>query len=209
MQVYPHKFRAHDLIGGHVVVDLVNTVLRTESHPVDWFESYSGVLEWAALTGEFDDGQLVQLEHMYEAEPADGALALRRLRELREVVHEVLAATIANETAPDKALRRLEARWKDAVAHARLTISDHHTSLRLSVESCRLDYLNHELALRAFDLLRTFPETRTRVCAGTNCGWLFIDRSKAGRRRWCDMATCGNVAKSRRHYERKRAARSG
>ena len=209
MQVYPHTFRAHDLIGGHVVVDLVNTVLRTESHPVDWFEAYSGVLEWAALTGEFDESLLVQLEHMYEAEPAAGAAALRRLRELREAIHEVLAATIANEATPDKAIRRLEARWKDAVAHSRLTLSNHHTRLQLSVESSRLDYLNYELALRAFDLLRTFPETRTRVCAGPNCGWLFIDRSKAGRRRWCDMATCGNTAKSRRHYERKRAARGG
>jgi predicted RNA-binding Zn ribbon-like protein len=209
MQAYPHKFRAHDLIGAHLVVDLVNAVLRTKSHPVDWFERYSGVLEWAALTGEFDESLLAQLEHMDEAEPAAGAAALRRLRELREVIHEVLAATIANEAAPDKAIRRLEARWKDAVAHSRLTLSNHHTSLQLSVESSRLDYLNHELALRAFDLLRTFPETRTRVCAGTDCGWLFIDRSKAGRRRWCDMATCGNAAKSRRHYERKRAARGG
>ena len=209
MQAYPHEFRAHDLIGGHVVVDLVNTVLRTKGHPVDWFERYSGVLEWAALTGEFAESRLVQLQQMYEAEPDEGALALRRLRELREVVHEVLAATTANEAAPDKALRRLEARWKDAVAHARLTLSNHHTSLQLSVESCRLEYLNYELALRAFDLLRTFPETRTRVCAGSRCGWLFIDRSKAGRRRWCDMATCGNAAKSKRHYERKRAARAG
>ena len=122
MQVYPHEFRAHDLIGGHVVVDLVNTVLRTEGHPVDWFESYSGVLEWAALTGEFDESQLVQLQHMYKAEPAEGARALRRLRELREVVHEVLAATIANEAAPDKVASpprsALEGRGRTRSAHA-------------------------------------------------------------------------------------------
>ena len=34
--------------------------------------------------------------------------------------------------------------------------------------------------------------------------WLFLDTSKAGRRRWCDMADCGNAAKSRRHYARGR-----
>ena len=74
------------------------------------------------------------------------------------------------------------------------------------MESSRLDYLSHELALRAVDLLRTLPEARTRICAGSKCGWLFIDSSKGGRRRWCDMATCGNAAKSKRHYERKRTA---
>jgi predicted RNA-binding Zn ribbon-like protein len=54
--------------------------------------------------------------------------------------------------------------------------------------------------------LESLPQERTRVCAGPRCGWLFIDRSKAGRRRWCDMATCGNAAKGRRNYQRRRAA---
>lgn len=206
MQKQPHMFRAGDLVGGHVVLDLVNTVTARDGDPIDWLDSYPRVLEWAALTAEFDESLLAELEQIDKAEPDAGTLALRRLRDLREAVHDVLAAAIRNDTAPEKALRRLEARWKDAVAVARLTISDHHTCLELSVESSRLEYFNHELALRAFDLLQSFPQARTRICAGTKCGWLFIDRSKGGQRRWCDMATCGNAAKSKRHYERKRTA---
>jgi predicted RNA-binding Zn ribbon-like protein len=205
MRVQSHTFRAHELVGGHVVLDLVNTVNARDRDPVDWLDSYPRALEWAALTAHFDESLLAQLARLNEAAPRAGTLALRRLRDLREIIHDVLAATIRNDPAPGKTLRSLEARWKDAVAVARLAISDHHTYLELSVESSRLDYLGHELALRAFDLLRTFPQSRTRICAGTSCGWLFVDRSKAGRRRWCDMATCGNAAKSRRHYERKRA----
>ena len=34
----------------------------------------------------------------------------------------------------------------------------------------------------------------------TRCLWLFVDASKSGTRRWCDMASCGNRAKARRHY---------
>jgi Conserved protein containing a Zn-ribbon-like motif, possibly RNA-binding len=52
------------------------------------------------------------------------------------------------------------------------------------------------------------PMDRLRICQGPNCSWLFIDRSKAGRRRWCDMAVCGNTAKSRRFYARSRQHRS-
>jgi predicted RNA-binding Zn ribbon-like protein len=48
---------------------------------------------------------------------------------------------------------------------------------------------------------------RLRVCADDTCGWLFVDRSPAGRRRWCDMRTCGNRAKVARH--RARARESG
>jgi predicted RNA-binding Zn ribbon-like protein len=207
LQIRPHTFRPADLVGGHVVLDLVNTVTARDAEPIDWLDSYRGVLEWAALTGQFDQVALAELEQMDTAEPGAGKRALHRLRGLRETIHDVLAATIQDEAPPEKALARLELLWKDAVARARLTVSDRHARIELDVESSRLDYLKHELALRAFELLRVFPLDRTRVCAGTNCGWLFIDRSKGGRRRWCDMATCGNAAKNKRHHQRKRAAK--
>lgn len=47
---------------------------------------------------------------------------------------------------------------------------------------------------------------RLKRCPGTDCGWLFVDETKNGRRRWCSMETCGNRAKARRHYAREKAA---
>ena len=41
---------------------------------------------------------------------------------------------------------------------------------------------------------------RLRRCANDACLWLFLDESKNATRRWCDMASCGNRAKARRHY---------
>jgi putative stress-induced transcription regulator len=129
------------------------------------------VLEWAALTGQFDQVALAELEQMNTAEPGAGKRALHRLRGLRETIHDVLAATIQDESPPEKALARLELLWKDALARARLTVSDRHARIELSVESSRLDYLKHELALRAFELLQVFPSTapvsvRARIAAG-------------------------------------------
>ena len=42
------------------------------------------------------------------------------------------------------------------------------------------------------------PE-RIRICDNDSCRWIFYDTSRTGRRRWCDMATCGNRAKAARH----------
>jgi predicted RNA-binding Zn ribbon-like protein len=42
------------------------------------------------------------------------------------------------------------------------------------------------------------------MCDGETCYWLFYDVSRTGRRRWCDMATCGNRAKAARHRARAR-----
>ena len=45
---------------------------------------------------------------------------------------------------------------------------------------------------------------RVRQCPieSGGCGWLFLDTSRSGNRRWCDMRTCGNRAKARAHYSR-------
>jgi predicted RNA-binding Zn ribbon-like protein len=36
---------------------------------------------------------------------------------------------------------------------------------------------------------------RVRACAGKGCSLFFLDTSRAGRRRWCAMAACGNKEK--------------
>jgi len=47
---------------------------------------------------------------------------------------------------------------------------------------------------------------RLRICANDDCRWAFEDSSRAGRRRWCDMTSCGNVAKARRYRARRKDA---
>jgi predicted RNA-binding Zn ribbon-like protein len=56
----------------------------------------------------------------------------------------------------------------------------------------------------AGDLLISGELDNVRVCSAPDCQWLFLDTSKNHSRRWCDMKGCGNRAKVRRHYERKK-----
>jgi predicted RNA-binding Zn ribbon-like protein len=62
-------------------------------------------------------------------------------------------------------------------------------------ETIDSDIVVDRLVLAFVELRSTLASPRLRRCAGDNCGWFFIDTSKGGRRRWCDMATCGNTAK--------------
>lgn len=204
-QRYP--LQRSDLVGGHVVLDLVNTVTGRDSRPTDWLENYDRVLAWAALTDAFDATSLQQLDRVSTSDPRAAARALNRLRRLREAVYEVVVAAMRAEPAPRHAAAQLERHWKRAADAARITFSGGQAALTLNVESSELDYPRHVLALAAFDLLQTLPHDRARECASPRCTWIFIDSSRGGQRRWCNMATCGNKEKSRRHYERKRAAR--
>ncbi len=68
------------------------------------------------------------------------------------------------------------------------------------------EVLAHRIAESAFVLLTRGPLDRPGACP--SCGWLFVDTSKNGRRRWCSMATCGARDKSRRHYRFKAGTRT-
>ena len=47
----------------------------------------------------------------------------------------------------------------------------------------------------AADLITGPRAQRVRQCADPEgCGWLFLDESRAGTRRWCSMGNCGNRA---------------
>lgn len=46
---------------------------------------------------------------------------------------------------------------------------------------------------------------RLKVCPAEGCGWAFVDRSRNGSRRWCEMSSCGNEHKVRRYRARRRS----
>jgi predicted RNA-binding Zn ribbon-like protein len=59
------------------------------------------------------------------------------------------------------------------------------------------------LARDAVDLFGGPLARRIRICAADDCGLLFVDASRPGRRRWCSMERCGNRAKIRTHRARR------
>jgi predicted RNA-binding Zn ribbon-like protein len=55
------------------------------------------------------------------------------------------------------------------------------------------------ISLAALEMLAGGHFERLKQCPNHECGWLFFDHSKNNSRRWCDMATCGNRSKVKRH----------
>src|SRR5437762_511107 len=73
-----------------------------------------------------------------------------------------------------------------------------------------LERLYGAVARSAAELVAGGDPRRLRKCANPSCRLMFYDVSKAGRRRWCSMRTCGGQAKSRAFYRRRRnGARRG
>ena len=75
---------------------------------------------------------------------------------------------------------------------------------RWNVRAAPVEAALGPIALAAVRLFTDDDLHRIRECGGHACGWLFYDRSKNNRRRWCEMEVCGNRAKQRRLAARRR-----
>jgi predicted RNA-binding Zn ribbon-like protein len=208
------------LVGGHPALDLVNTVERgmpaPGTRPRDHLADPPDLLRWARRVGLVDDGEADAVAGSWAREPGSGHAALAAVREVREALHmALLAATGGGPTDPGAAavaLEQLHGRWAASVGRSRLVLEPEGASAaRLAVGGTPALLVPDRAADAALDMLRGADLARLRRCppeAG-GCGWLFLDRSRNGSRRWCRMADCGSTVKARRLTERRRAARTG
>jgi predicted RNA-binding Zn ribbon-like protein len=213
MQVISRTFSPQDLVSGHAALDLINTVTaRNTPTPFDWLDGYPRVLEWARLAGVVESGALMLLQRRAAADNPRAAAAVARLKDFRELLHTAYSALIRGERVPEPALKQLVSIWDEARGRLDLEYRERHVELRTDIDRSGLDLVRDCLADSAIALLLRLPDDRVRICRGDRCGWLFIDSSKGAQRVWCDMATCGNAAKSRRHLKnaqrRRRRARN-
>ncbi len=92
----------------------------------------------------------------------------------------------------------------EALARLRLELTSDGARWVLRHDSAALDSPLWSIARSAADLLTSDELARVRECDGLDCTWLFLDCSRSRSRRWCSMASCGNRAKARRHYHRRK-----
>jgi predicted RNA-binding Zn ribbon-like protein len=199
-----HDFKAHDLVSGHVAIDLANTVTARNAEPVDWLADYGALVSWAQLTGAFAKADLSALTELARKDPVGASAALARVKLLREALCRVLYAVAGGEEAKRSDLAQIDKARIAAAAAGRLIMKDGRTETMWSAKESGLDLIEHIVVSQALELLRVDTLARLRICGGDHCGWLFLDLSKNSSRRWCDMATCGNVAKARRFQKRHR-----
>jgi predicted RNA-binding Zn ribbon-like protein len=199
--VEPHAFSARDFVGGDAALDFVNTVTGRDQSPRDWLDSYARLLEWATLVKLLPREVLQRLAKQAKREPAAAVAALVRAKILREQLFSLLTDISRRRAPPKGALALLRVHWLAGVNAHELRF-DGGRVLKKFRDEVNLDSIAGMVGYRIVEHVLTAPLDRLRLCQGPNCSWLFIDSSKGGRRRWCDMAVCGNAAKSRRFHAR-------
>ncbi len=196
------------LIAGHPALDFANALeSRATPAEVNYLPSYDHLLRWAARVGLAAPAMQRALARAAQAHPGKAKKAWEAAMEFRRSLDALFRAPAKDKPPPDPALRALNAMLARAHAHRRLQAGPAGAlGWAWARPKEELEIVAWEIALAAADLLIDQDRrSRIRICGNPECDWLFLDKSRTGKRRWCRMNVCGNEAKVRRFRERQRA----
>jgi predicted RNA-binding Zn ribbon-like protein len=197
-------------LGGDLALDLVNTVDWTERGPAaDRLSDYPRLTAWAEEAGVIRKAEALALRRRAALAPEEAARALGLAHQARGAIQACAAALSAGKD-PEAALRFLDALLPRALTHLRLEAdrSQDPPGVRPRWDGLgtTLDSPLWPVLWSAVHLFTSPDAARVHLCAGESCGWAYVDRSRNGLRRWCEMSTCGTTAKNRRRGRRPRPA---
>ena len=180
---------AFRFVSGHRALDLLSTLANRHREPLDRLRRPADLDRWLAYAGLPVDALATDLD-----------LADARL--LRETVNRITRTALAGEAPAESDVAELNV-WacRPAVAPQLDPALARHWSGEPPVRAALA-----LLAREAVELLTGSDLQLVRECAAApNCSLLYIDRSRAHSRRWCDMERCGSRAKMT-SYRRRRSA---
>jgi predicted RNA-binding Zn ribbon-like protein len=198
--------RSFTFIGERLWLDFVNSDTVRATDALRDFDTLMWWLEAATLV----DGERGQgMRRRAREQPSGAAAAIvdaRRVRGALRALAEHGAITVSAEQVRHDALgeinrvlgrsagtRRVERRGDGNYVRTFVPVGDAFAGLMIPIVES------------AADALILGELSRVRRCADGRCARVFYDSTKNGRRRWCDMATCGNRAKAARHRQKLRS----
>ena len=199
--------KTFSMLGGHLCLDFTNTVSGRDDGVIkDHLDNYTDLVTWSRQAGILDERGAQHLLEEAADFPAEANEVLIRAIALREAIYQIFSALAAGQQPRKDDLLTLNAELAQAMSRVRIVPAPQGFDWDWMGAEFEMESVLWPIARSAADLLTAGDLARVRECAGHTCGWLFIDTSRNRSRRWCDMSDCGNRAKARRHYARKKTA---
>jgi predicted RNA-binding Zn ribbon-like protein len=195
-------------VGGDASIDLVNTVDWVgDDLDHDRIPDYDRLTRWAEGAGVITAAVGQRLRRVAAARPREAAEVVTAAGWVRWVLQRLFTAVAAGDP-PGTVLDEFNDLLADALPQMRLASSSSASRGQLALT---WQGLGEDLASPLWPVVRSAAQllasdeaSRIHACAAPDCGWMYVDRSRNGLRRWCQMETCGTRAKGRRRYERLR-----
>ena len=196
-----------NLKAGRLCLDFANTAdWHASDQPEDLLNSYTDLVSWAERVGILAEDEAQQLLREAAHRPNDAVTVLEQAISFREAIYRIFSAIAGGRSAEATDLAILNDALSMTSGRLQIVSTTDGFAWEWTADEDVFDRMLWPVAHSAADLLTSEELRRVGECADDRgCGWLFLDMSRNRSRRWCDMRDCGNRAKARRHYERKRS----
>lgn len=188
----PQKF---EHVGGHPLIDLVNTEVMQSGARVDQLADNADVMAWLLDVGLITEDAL-------QFNWRDDPTLLPQVHAFRQQMRQMLATIVAEQPIAEETVGAINDRLQHWQAQPRLVRCDGGFEQQLEVVFTRPLHLLAQLAEVAANFLTTINLVYVRRCGNDECIRYFLDTSKNHSRRWCSMQGCGNRIKARAYYAR-------
>jgi predicted RNA-binding Zn ribbon-like protein len=168
-------------LGGRPCLDLTATLGERRGRRAERMRTPQDLARWLVAAGLADQP------------PAASRQDLAHARTLREAVYQTIKRRITGQPPGPGDLAIIND-WAGRPP-LRTWLEAEDGQLRGRRDAATAAALVASVARDAVDLLGGPLADRIRECNAQDCALLFLDTSRAGRRRWCSMATCGARAK--------------
>lgn len=197
------KFK--NLLGERLCLDFVNTVSwRGKDESKDFFVTYTDLLIWSRYVNIITDKDFNSLQKRAEKYPDEANKALKRAIELREASYALFSAGEEGNTPLKSNLLTFNNFLSRAMSHSQIIQTYDGFVWSTDDDKNSLDWMLNPVIRSTAELLVSSEIGKVKTCGDNECGWIFLDSSRNQSRRWCDMKDCGNRAKARRFYRKKK-----
>jgi len=191
-------------LAGAFCVAFVNTAGARPDNGQQGVEDYGELVTWGQQAGVVSALEAERLRRLATERPADATAVLARAASLRVVLSRLFLAMMRGKDLPRPGLDAFNAALREALPALRVVPGEIGVTWGWEGDEEALDRVLWPVAHSAAEtLIAAAGRPHVRQCAARGCRLWFVDRSPSGQRRWCEMKTCGNRAKTRTYYERK------
>jgi len=189
------------LNGGTLCLDFVNTIHDRINEPErDYWVTHEHLLQWALKAGSIRSADYEAVLKHFESRPAQNPKLLKEAIKLRELLYRIFHPLSSGKKIAGRDLETFNVILSKCLSHLRLKA--HEKGIRQSWQLMPGEsaIIFVPVIYSAYELLLSDRLKKIKECS--NCGWLFLDTTKNGTRRWCSMSTCGSIVKAKEWYHR-------
>lgn len=188
-------------IGGHLALDLINTVeMRFDpGRRKDGLVDFVALLDWSQTFHTITANEVSALRHSCDVDPVEAQVELVRTAAARDDFYAMLF-----ERKP-AATQRIADLYRGAVAGCELRPSG--DAWEWVDSDLTLATPRHRVVRQMVGFLQRDDLDHLDQCEDARCGRVYLDHSPRRNRRWCVSSECGDRNRSRAYYQRQK--RSG